>query len=142
MESKLNERMDELNNKKQQIAETNGNTNISGDDLIGINAGGKIIAAKRSTLTQLDGTRLEALFSGRWDKKILRDSHGRIFLDVNPKCFQAIVDYLTELLISSEDNLPKLLPSVDDDEKDIMNQHIDLFGLLYNKRHLVYLTVR
>ena len=99
IESKLNERMDELNNKKQQIAETNGNTNISGDDLIEINAGGKIIAAKRSTLTQLDGTRLEALFSGRWDKKILRDSHGRIFLDVNPKCFQAIVDYLTELLI-------------------------------------------
>ena len=79
IESKLNERMDELNNKKQLIAQTNGSTNLSGDNLIEINAGGKIIAAKRSTLTQLDGTRLEALFSGRWDKKILRDSHGRSF---------------------------------------------------------------
>jgi len=128
IESKLNERMDELNNKKQQKAETHGSTNISGDDLIEINAGGKVIAAKRSTLIQLDGTRLEALFSGRWDKKLQRDSHGRIFLDVNPKCFQAVVDYLNELLISSEENLPNL-PSVDDEHNHIMKQQIELFGL-------------
>jgi len=128
IESKLNERMDELNKKKQQIAETNGSTNISGDDLIEINAGGKVIAAKRSTLTQLNGTRLEALFSGRWEKELLRDSQGRIFLDVNPKCFQSIVDYLTELSISSEDNLPKL-PSVDDDYNDAMKHQIELFNL-------------
>jgi len=129
VESKLNERMDELNKKKQQIAQTHGSINISGDDLIEINAGGKVIAAKRSTLIQLEGTRLEALFSGRWDKKLQGDSHGRIFLDVNPKCFQAIVDYLTELLISSEDNLPKM-PSVDDEHNDIMKHQIELFKLL------------
>jgi len=84
----------------------------------------------------LDGTRLEALFSGRWEKKILRDSHGRIFLDVNPVCFQAIVDYLTEMLISSEDNLPKLLPIVDDEHKDIMKHQIELFGLFSHKQSL------
>ena len=46
----------------------------------------------------MKGTRLEALFSGRWDKKLSRDGHGRIFLDVDPTCFQAIVDYLSEMI--------------------------------------------
>jgi hypothetical protein len=56
---------------------------VSDDDIIEINVGGENINAKRGTLFQIKGTRLEALFSGRWDKKLLRDSSGRIFLNVN-----------------------------------------------------------
>ena len=41
-----------------------------------IDAGGRI-AAKRGTLTQLKGTRLEAICSGWWDKKLQRDSNGQ-----------------------------------------------------------------
>ena len=130
IESKLTERLDELNQKKDDVAKSNGNTDAKGDDLIEINAGGKIIAAKRSTLTQLKGTRMEALFSGRWDQKLQQDRSGRVFLDVNPICFQAIVDYLNELAISSEGNPPRP-PSVDDDElKHILQHHLELFGLL------------
>ena len=80
-------------------------------------------------MTQLEGTRLSALFSGRWDKKLQRDSQSRIFLDVNPICFQAIVDYLNELLISSEDNIPDL-PRVDDEHNHIMENQIELFKLV------------
>lgn len=128
-ETKLIDRLEELNKKKDEVAEANGNVDAKADDLIEVNAGGKIIAAKRSTLTQLKGTRMEALFSGRWDKKLQRDASGKVFLDVNPKCFQAIVDYLNELAISSEDNPPRP-PSVEEDElKLILQHHLELFGL-------------
>jgi uncharacterized phage infection (PIP) family protein YhgE len=76
----LDERVQEaLNRKKHEIAQTNGNPDAADDDLVKINAGGKIIVAKRSTLTQIIGSRIEALFSGRWDKKIMRDSQDLYF---------------------------------------------------------------
>jgi hypothetical protein len=124
----LNERLQELNRKKHTIAQANGNLDAADDDLIEMNAGGKIIVAKRSTLTQIQGSRMEALFSGRWDKKQMRDGHGRIFLDVDPICFQAIVDYLNEMTISSKDSPPSH-PSVDDEHKIILNHQLELFGL-------------
>jgi len=127
-ETTLNERVQELNRKKHEIAQAHGNLDATDDDLIEINAGGRIIVAKRSTLTQIQGSRIEALFSGRWDKKLMRDSHGRIFLDVDPTCFQAIVDYLNEMTISSKDSPPSP-PSVDDEHKHILNHQLELFGL-------------
>ncbi len=95
----LNERMLELDHKKHDINQVHGNLDATDDDRIEINAGGKVIVAKRSMLTQIQGSRMEALFSGRWEKKLMRDGHGRIFLDVDPTCFQAIVDYLNEMTI-------------------------------------------
>jgi len=128
-EEELLKRLSDLDKKKLETAEANGNVDAADDDIVEINAGGKIIAAKRSTLTQLKGTRLEALFSGRWDKKLQRDSNGRIFLDVNSVCFQAIVDYLNEMTISSEDNPPES-PSVDDEHKHILRHQLELFGIM------------
>mmetsp|Transcript_14090 Transcript_14090/g.25676 ORF Transcript_14090/g.25676 Transcript_14090/m.25676 type:complete len:619 (+) Transcript_14090:91-1947(+) len=128
-QTSLTERLNELNDKKREVANVNGDEDATDEDLVEVNAGGNIIAAKRSTLTQLNGTRLEALFSGRWDKKLQRDSNGRIFLDVNSVCFQAIVDYLNEMTISPEDN-PPALPSVDDEHKHILKHQLELFGLL------------
>jgi hypothetical protein len=77
-ESRLNERLDELNRKKEEIAEANGNLAAADDDLMEVSAGGKIVVAKQSTLTQIKGTRMEAIFSGRWDKMLQQDSHGCI----------------------------------------------------------------
>ena len=127
-ETTLNERVQELNRKKHEIAQAHGNLDATGDDLIEINAGGRIIVAKRSTLTQIQGSRMEALFSGRWDNKVMRDSRGRIFLDIDPICFQAIVDYLNEMTISSEDSPPSP-PSVDIERKHILKHQFKLFGL-------------
>jgi hypothetical protein len=128
-ETLLNERVQGLNRKKHEIAQTHGNLDVSDDDLIEMNAGGKIIVAKRSTLTQIQGSRMETLFSGRWDKKLMRDGHGRIFLDVDPTCFQAIVDYLNEMTISSKDSPPSP-PSVDNEHKILLNTQLELFGLI------------
>jgi len=121
-------RLAELNTKKEAAANIYGNPDANDDDLVEINAGGKVIVAKRSTLTQIKGTRFEALFSGRWDKKLQRDKHGRIFLDVNPACFRAIVDYLNEVTISCEDNPPSY-PTVDRDYDNSLNCHLEMFGL-------------
>jgi hypothetical protein len=124
----LNEHLLELDHKKHEIAQTHGNLDAADDDLIEINAGGKIIVAKRSTFTQIQGSRMAALLSGPWDKKLMRDGHGRIFLDVDPTCFQAIVDYLNEMTISSKDSPPSP-PTVDDEHKHILKHQLELFGL-------------
>ena len=128
-ESSLKERLNQLNKKKLETSKSNGDVDATDDDLLEVNAGGIIVVAKRSTLTQLKGTRLEALFSGRWDKKLQRDGNGRIFLDVNPVVFRALVDYLNDMAISSEDDPPSP-PSVDDEHKHILQHQLGLFGLL------------
>ncbi|KAL7552051.1 hypothetical protein ACHAWF_015682 [Thalassiosira exigua] len=125
-ENDLKERLKQLNEKKSD--RTHANLDAADDDLVEVNAGGKVVAAKRSTLTQLKGTRLEALFSGRWDKALQRDGNGRIFLDVNSACFQAIVDYLSELAISSEEDPPSP-PVVGAEDKRILRSHLEMFGL-------------
>jgi len=118
-----------LNRNKNDIAQANGNPDAADDNRVEVNAGGKIMVAKRSTLTHMKGTRLEALFSGRWDDKLARDSQGCIFLDVNPTCFRAIIDYLNEMMISSEDSPPSP-PSVNDEHEHILQYQLELFGLV------------
>ncbi|KAL7547270.1 hypothetical protein ACHAWF_010591 [Thalassiosira exigua] len=126
--SLLEARLRAIVQKKLELERECGDPNASGHDLIEINAGGKVVAAKRSTLTQQMGTRFEALFGGRWDKKLARDGGGRIFLDVNPKCFRSIVDYLSEVAISSEDD-PSGPPTVDEEDGHILRSQLELFGL-------------
>ena len=118
-ECKIKMRYEALDEKKSAIAGKHGNPNASENDLIEINAGGKIIAAKRGTLCQIKGSRLEVLFSGRWDKELQKDDSGKIFLVVNPEGFQAIIDYLNEMAISTSDDPPQY-PIADREE----NQHI------------------
>ncbi len=128
-EEELLVRLSKLEEQKEKVAKEHGETDdVSDDDLIEVNAGGKIIAAKRGTLCQLKGTRMEALFCGRWDKKLQRDGSGRIFLDVNGDCFQAIVDYLNELAISSEEDTPDY-PTAGGENGPMLYDHFDLFGL-------------
>ena len=62
----LNERRAKLNERKQNAEATYGNINVANDDLVTVNAGGRVISIKRSILTQQVGTRFEAIFSGRW----------------------------------------------------------------------------
>jgi len=128
LENKLLERFRILDEKKHTATVTHGDVNASDNDRVEINAGGKIVAARRGTLCQLKGTRLEALFCGRWDKKLQRDNSGRIFLDVKGDCFQAIVDYLNELVISGEDDIPKP-PMVDDEHKQYLDCQLAIFGI-------------
>ena len=86
----LLDRLHDLDEQKQQCAAVNGNVNVRDDDIIEINAGGRIVDSRRGVLCQVKGTRFEALFSGRWDKKFLQDSSDRIFLDVNGVAFKPL----------------------------------------------------
>jgi hypothetical protein len=94
------------------MSENAGYKHGAAKDIMIVNAGGRDISVERSILTQLVGTRFEAIFSGRWDKKLLRDSNADISLDVNPDCFQAILNHLYEKMISSESDPPSP-PSVE-----------------------------
>lgn len=65
--------------KKVQMAEGKGGSNSLDSDILDINAGGENVRVRRGTLTQKKGTLLEALFSGRWERQLLRDSRGFVF---------------------------------------------------------------
>jgi len=130
-EKRIRDKLQNLEEKKQHYANEYGIPNVKYDDVIEINAGGKIIAARRCTLCQLKGTRLEALFCGRWEQKLQRDSNGRIFLDINSDLFQVIVDWLNLLSISPEDDPPQP-PSVDEEHKYTLNH---LKALFTGRRH-------
>jgi hypothetical protein len=117
-----------LEAQKADLARQNGGANVSDSDTLDINAGGQIVRVSRGTLTQVKGSRLEALFSGRWEKQLLRDSQGRIFLDVNPTCFKCIVDYLNECTISPLENPPNL-PRTDTENQVFLDALLTAFGL-------------
>ena len=73
-EQSIKERFHSLEAKKASIIEAHGDGNACGADLLEINAGGKIIVAKRSTLTQLKGSRLEG------EGKIICDLYKYVFI--------------------------------------------------------------
>ena len=83
--------------------------NVEGLEILDINAGGIIIYVTRDTLTYIKGTRLEVIFSGWWDKHLSRDGDGRVFLDINPKYFEAVVDYLNDCNITPPDCSTKII---------------------------------
>eukprot|EP00957_Ditylum_brightwellii_P211804 15366619-Ditylum_brightwellii.AAC.1 len=69
----INKEYKELEHEKAKLAAKHGDTNATDDDFIEINAGGRVITARRGTFTYQKGTMLEAMFSGHWDKEIQRD---------------------------------------------------------------------
>ena len=66
--------------------------NPSPSDTIRLNVGGDTsFTTRRDTLTAISGSRLALLFSGRWDRSLRRDEKGRVFLDVDPVQFRALL---------------------------------------------------
>lgn len=120
------DRFNKLEEEKVAAVVSNGYEDVCDDDIIEINAGGKIISTHRGTFTRWEGTRLEALFSGRWEKTLLRDGDGRIFLDVDGDCFQAIVIYLNELASSTKGSYPEP-PSVYEELETVLSHQLELF---------------
>jgi hypothetical protein len=91
----LEQRRSDLEMKYIACAELHGNVRADGNDQIQLNVGGVGVVVKRSVLTLFPDSKLAVLFSGRWDKKLLRDKKNRVFLDVDPVCFQ-IIEEATE----------------------------------------------
>ena len=82
----------------------------------------------RDTLTQIKGTRLEALFAGRREKRLRKDRDGSLFLDVNLMCFLEVVDYLNNRKIASTDSIPGK-PHVGKEDTIVLQQLLLMFGL-------------
>ena len=61
------------------------------------------------TLTQIKGTRLEALFRWRWYKRLPSECNGRVFMDINIKCFGSVVDYLNEIKVDPPYCISKMI---------------------------------
>ena len=67
-------------NLQNEIETMNNSTTSNDDDIIEINAGGKMISARRSTLTLAPDTMFTFMFSGRWEESLTRHNN-RVFLD-------------------------------------------------------------
>ena len=134
----INNGFKELSKDQDDLATKNGRCDIDISEILKINAGGIIISVTRDTLTHIKGTRLEDIFGGRWEKRLLRDRDGRIFLEVNPACFQAVEDYLNKRKIASTGSTPGK-PRVGREDNIVLQQLLLAFGLgddrlvLYNK---------
>ena len=63
--NQIHEGFEELREDQDAFAIENGVLDVDGSEILDINAGGVIMSVTRNTLTQIKGTRLEALFSGR-----------------------------------------------------------------------------
>ena len=92
-------------------------------DIIRLNVRGTEFFARRDTLTVMKGSRLEAVFSGRWENQLLRDESGRVFMDVDPSIFKRILDYLCVVKIA--DDAPPLPEVVDEADKAAFDMYVD-----------------
>ena len=86
--------IDKLRKEKDNAQSVVSSTKVSNNDIIEINAAGKIISVLRSTLTQAPDSMFSNMFSGRWEDSVTRDDSGRVFLDYDPELIEIIVDYL------------------------------------------------
>jgi hypothetical protein len=120
--------------RKQELMSKNKVENVCGPDMIKLNVGGTKMEVQRNTLTMIKGSRLESLFSGRWDKKLLRDDDGFVFMDLDLYYFKQIIEYLYFMKISktvnSFDDMPK---NCSPDRQNVLNVYLDFFHLRANK---------
>jgi len=116
----LSQRHDDLLQRERDLMDENNINEMNQHEIININAGGTIFTAKRGTLSFIQGSRLQVIFSGRWENKLLRDNKGRVFLDVDPYYFGKLLDrlYIYKLLKNNNDDtvdeivqVPKLQPN-------------------------------
>eukprot|EP00568_Trieres_chinensis_P014470 CAMPEP_0183327114 /NCGR_PEP_ID=MMETSP0160_2-20130417/83594_1 /TAXON_ID=2839 ORGANISM="Odontella Sinensis, Strain Grunow 1884" /NCGR_SAMPLE_ID=MMETSP0160_2 /ASSEMBLY_ACC=CAM_ASM_000250 /LENGTH=520 /DNA_ID=CAMNT_0025495227 /DNA_START=291 /DNA_END=1849 /DNA_ORIENTATION=- len=127
---RLKDGIGNLKKKRRELAEENGyEAEFGKDEVMEINAGGQIIVVKRGILTQCEGSILEALFSGRWENKLLRDLKGRVFLDVDPDCFKKIVEFLCDRQDASLNEELVVTQCVDEEDRPYFNALVSALGL-------------
>lgn len=124
----IKRRRSALEKSKKKLADKNGNPKITSTDKLKLNVGGSHVSVRRGTLTQFPETRLAALFSGRWDKRLLKDKNNRIFLDINPACFKKIVDYHNLIKIADPSNPPPA-PQVAPEDEQVFSFLCNFFDL-------------
>jgi hypothetical protein len=134
----LEQQRSDLEAKYNACAKLHGNVKADGNDTIRLNVGGARIMVKRSVLTLLSDSKLAVLFSGRWDKKLLRDKKNRIFLDVDPVCFQIILDYLIQCSELPGDAPFPSLPEVSEELKTTFDHLCTFFDIVVLEKQVCF----
>eukprot|EP00744_Colponema_vietnamica_P027133 GILI01040554.1.p1 GENE.GILI01040554.1~~GILI01040554.1.p1 ORF type:complete len:240 (+),score=57.98 GILI01040554.1:35-721(+) len=88
-------------------------------EIVEINCGGTILQTNRATLLQFEPTRLDAIFSGRWDVPL--DKDGRVFLDRDPEDFSLILLWLR--------NPEEPVPLSDHNKEKMFQKEVAWWGL-------------
>ena len=83
----------------------------------------------RQTLLSTHWNLLSAMLSGRWDKHLLKDSKGRIFLDYDSEWLSPILNLIRESTISLTSTDELVLPPVKDEKQEGFDSIISFFGL-------------
>ena len=96
---------EEIDRKRTQLCESYARQ-VDSMEWVKINVGGTSYNCRRSILTSIEGSMLEAVFSGRWDAMLPRDSQGRIYIDENPLIFGEVIRYLHNLEVRLYLSLP------------------------------------
>ena len=99
----LKNRHKDIIDRQDTLAYKNGGEHANPSDIICLNVRNTELFARRDTLTVVKGSRLEALFSGRWQNQLLRDESGRVFMDIDPSMFKKILEYLYMVKIARDD---------------------------------------
>mmetsp|Transcript_65249 Transcript_65249/g.72879 ORF Transcript_65249/g.72879 Transcript_65249/m.72879 type:complete len:353 (-) Transcript_65249:77-1135(-) len=129
MEDKKDKLQKEIDTMNSVIAAAAA-ANISGDEIIEINAGGKIISVFRSTLTLASDTVFAYMFSGRWEGSLKRDSNGRVFLNNDPELFEIIVNFLRTKSIEDPSSKEVIVcPEIPKGKEQAFRVLLNYFGL-------------
>jgi len=101
--------------------------NISDEDIIEIDAGGKIIKTRRSTLTLVPNSLFASMFSGRWALEL--DNNSRIFLDEDPEFIESIINFLRNKKREDPSKPIQSTPKVREEKKEDFISLLDYYGL-------------
>jgi hypothetical protein len=124
----LGDRYSSLLQRQHDLVKRHGGVDISDSDQIHLNVGGTKMYALRETLALIKGSRLEVLFSGRWEDKQLRDEEDCVFLDVDPVIFKVILEHLCLMKMESNKRLSWPIMS-DEYEQSALDLYLDFLRL-------------
>jgi len=124
----IKSRYKDIIDRQEALAFQHGCEHAKPSDIIYLNVRRtELFTRRRDILTVVKGSRLEALFSGRWENQLLRDESERVFMrNVIPDMFKKILEYL--YMVKIADDTPPL-PQVADEDKEAFDMYVDFFKL-------------
>ncbi|OEU11674.1 hypothetical protein FRACYDRAFT_270652 [Fragilariopsis cylindrus CCMP1102] len=126
----LKEEKNKLQNEIATMSSVFGSSaNVSDDDFIEIDVGGKIIRVLRSTLCLAPDTMLAYMFSGRWDDRLTRDNDGHVLLDHDPELIEIIINFLRKKKREDPSDPVQSPPKVREEKKEDFISLLDYYGL-------------
>jgi K+ channel tetramerisation domain. len=132
----INRRHNILMSRKKKLFQDEVTTSnkVSDSDIIKLNVRGRELYARRDTLTAVKGSRLQKLFSGYWDRRLLIDDDGYVFMDVDPMLFVKLLEYLyiIKLTSKSKASFQQIVATEveeEEEEKELLDNFLNFFGI-------------